>query len=135
MPTVTNILEPERACRTLESVSKSLTLEMLLAFNSPTTFAGGNGCEAEVPQFTPKAAVALGEVKMKRVNSGNNVMKSANMWETIAVCSELLWSYRGIWVGKAEVFQFVTMVAKVERQEGRRNVKWKNKADSNFQNG
>lgn len=78
MPTVTNILDPERACRTSESVSKSLTLEMLLDFNSPTTFAGGNGWEAEVPQFTPKAAVALGEAKMKRVNS-DNAMKSANV--------------------------------------------------------
>lgn len=32
---------------------------------------------------------------------------------------------------KAE--ELVTMVAKEEREEGKRNVKWKNKADSNFE--
>lgn len=55
MPTVTPMLDPERACSTSGSASKSFTLEMLLDFKSSNTFNGGRGCEDVVPQFTPIA--------------------------------------------------------------------------------
>lgn len=58
IPTVTAILEPESASRTSGSASKSFTLVMLFAFNSSTTFGGGSGCDALVPQFTPTAAAS-----------------------------------------------------------------------------
>lgn len=53
MPTVTRMLEPESDWRTSGSASNSFTLAMLLAFSSSTTFCGGRGWDAAVPQLTP----------------------------------------------------------------------------------
>lgn len=55
MPTVTKTLEPDRACSTSGSASKSLTLETLLDLKSSTTLGGGRGWEDMVPQLTPMA--------------------------------------------------------------------------------
>lgn len=76
MPTVTPMLEPERASRTSGSASKSLTFAMLLDFKSSTTLAGGNGWEALVPQFTPIAPASepiegMAKRRTKRVRYGD----------------------------------------------------------------
>ena len=52
---MTTMLEPERACSTSGSASKSLTLETLLDFKSSTTLVAGRGWEDIVPQLTPMA--------------------------------------------------------------------------------
>lgn len=66
MPTVTRILEPDRDWRTSGSASNSFTLPMLLALSSSTTFCGGRGCDAAVPQLTPMHSTLEGRARSSR---------------------------------------------------------------------
>lgn len=72
IPTVTRIFEPASDCRTTGSASNSLTLVTPLAFSNSTTFCGGRGYDAAVPQLTPTAS-ASGSAD--RDSSNNNERK------------------------------------------------------------
>ena len=88
------MLEPERAWRTSELASKSLTLLMLLDFKSFTTLWGGSGWEAMVPQFTPTAPTieAMVEVVMRKVKrKQEKVVVVVGIW---GLCCDVWWCWR-----------------------------------------
>lgn len=65
------MLEPESDWRTSGSASNSFTLAMPLAFRSSTTLCGGRGCDAAVPQLTPRPST-LAEVRRDASNNRAN---------------------------------------------------------------
>lgn len=80
MPTVTRILVPDRDSSTSGSASNSLTLPMPLALRSSTTFGGGRGCDAAVPQLTPMDSTFEGRRRRKsRSERGNAMEMSAGL--------------------------------------------------------
>lgn len=77
MPTVTRILEPDSDWRMSGSASNSLTFPMLLALRSSTTFDGGRGWDAAVPQLTPIDSTVEG--RRSRSKRGNEMEMSEGL--------------------------------------------------------